>query len=161
MTDEDRIEKEIENLSQTIDSWEDTDPLYMDDSVRALRHRVMYVHTRLESSVGLLLGDYVLSSAKNTIEKRTRQIIMTKFDKVVSEIDFAKKVTLAEELNLISGDIKAKLFQVNRFRIIFSHPKAHEAEIIEFQDRENYLKVLKQLRDAYGAMNNFFSKYNK
>ena len=156
--EEQRIEEEIAAINRTIDSWEDTDPYYMHDQVRKLRHRVMYVHTRCESSVGTLLGRYVFAPANGTIEKTTRQIMFTRFDFVVSEADFARKVTLAHELNLIDGKLKSKLMAVNSLRIIFSHPKSHEAKNKEFLDRPTYLDALKKLKAALDALNEVFTK---
>ena len=148
-----KIDKEISEINEIIDNWEDTDSIYMEEHIRELRHRIMYVHTRLESAVGVLIGVYVLAPAYDTFSEETSQLIMTRFDNVISETDFARKVNLAEEFNLIPGTLKDKLFKVNSLRLIFSHPKSHEAEIKSFLDEETYLKALKTLRDAYNEMN--------
>ncbi len=156
--EEQRIEQEISELNGIIDGWEDIDPIYMHREIRELRHRVMFVHTRCESSVGLLLGKYVLAPARGTIEKTTSQIMMTHFDNVVSETDFARKVTMAYKFGLIERTLKGKLFDVNNLRLIFSHPKSHDAEIKEFLDRKNYLEALKKLKAAYDEFNDLFRK---
>lgn len=144
-TEERRIEEEISELNEIIDYWENTNPIYMERQIRELRHRVMFVHTRLEASVGLLLGKYVIAPAKDTLEKTTKQIMMTHFDNIVSETDFARKVAKAKEFGLISGTLLKKLHQVNRLRLIFSYPKSHDAETKEFLDRNTYLEALRKL----------------
>lgn len=161
MDENKKIDKEISEINEIIDNWEDTDFIYMERHIRDLRHRIMYVHTRLESTVGILIGVYILAPVKNTISKEIKQLIMTRFDKVVSETDFARKVTLAEELNLIPGSVKNNLFKVNHLRLIFSHPKSHEAEIKEFLIDKNYLEALKILRDSYDEMSKLISELIK
>ncbi len=82
--------------------------------------------------------------------------MMTHFDNIVSETDYARKVAKAKELDLISGSLANKLHQINGLRIIFSHPKSHDAQIKEFLDRKTYLEALKKLKAAYDEMNELF-----
>lgn len=153
---EQQIEQEIEDVNRTIDGWEDIDPLFMHKPIRDLRHRVMFVHARLETSLGILLGRYVMKPAKKIIPKETSQIMMTKFHWIISDMEFARKVNVAEDFGLISGPVKSNLFAVNNLRLAFSHLVSHETELLEFLDNNNYLKALKKLVKAYEVMNDIF-----
>ena len=159
--EEERIEREISSLNRTIDNWEDTDFIFLQPELRELRHRIMYVHTRLEASVGLLLWKWITEPGKGNVQRDIRVQMGSRFDAVVSETDFARKVSLAQELNLISGKMMSQLFAVNNLRLIFSHPKSHETEIRELLDRKEYLKALINLKAAYDGMNEIFTAFER
>lgn len=151
-----KLEEEIESMQKTIDRWEDIDPMYARDERRELRHQVMFVHARLETSLAILLGKYILEPLDDTVPTETKQLMMRRFHKVAGSMEFAQKVNLAQELNLISGHMKSKLFAVNDLRKIFSHPASYEEKMQSFLEPENYKKALKTLIEAYDSMNEIF-----
>lgn len=151
-----KLEEEIESMQKIIDQWEDIDPMYARDERRELRHQVMFVHARLETSLAILLGRYVLEPFDETVPQETRQLVMRRFHKIAGSMEFAPKVNLAQELNLISGQMKSKLFAVNDLRKVFSHPASYEEKMQSFLEPESYKNALETLIDAYDFMNEIF-----
>lgn len=157
----DPVENEIQDLGRQIDHAEFGDPLYVDHRVRELRHRVMYVHARLEASLGILIWRWILESGRQHLPKDIRQAMGSRFDMAIGEADFARKVTFAQENGLISGKMKDHLFAVNNLRVIFSHPKAHEVEITNFSDLQTHVKALRTLKNGLDEMNEVFAEIER
>lgn len=162
------IQEEINSLLKLIQDWEDTDPAFLQNDLKELRHKIMYVHLRIEASLEILIGDYISEAfiaflqGKGISDFKTasytfRWDLQTLFD----EMDFAKKVNIAMKIKKVDKDIKGKLFKVNDLRVIFSHPQAHQNEIQAFRNHQKYLETLKILVDGYKTINSVFIEREK
>ena len=114
------LEEAIKLLNQKIQNWEDTDPAYMDENLKSLRHKVMYVHMRLEASLEyLVVRDLVGWDRKKLdgrVDARTMGEIMAKMSAVFERMQFRNKVEACRRLELIIGKFAGLLLKVNDYR---------------------------------------------
>jgi hypothetical protein len=162
------VKKEIERLHGLIQGWEDTDPAFLQFDLKELRHKIMYVHLRIEASLNILIGDYVseafiafVKGEKLNGYKTSLQMFRWDLQKLLDEMDFAKKVKVALKTNKIDKKTQGRLFKVNDLRVIFSHPQAHQEEIQAFREQTKHLEALEILVAGFEAINAIFAEREK
>lgn len=153
-----QLEEKIEKMQDQLQRYEDIDPLYQDEELKKLNNQIIFIHSRLEASVNIIISRAVLLPMLPEVRTANRRILSTlAIENILDKMDFAKKVNLAKELGPLDGeDIVGKLYQVNNYRVWFSHPKTHQEEIRKLNDRKEYAKVLEDLITTYEAMNQYF-----
>lgn len=144
------IQKEIDRIKTKLSYSEDTDTKYMTESVRELRHCVMYVHSAIESALDVRIGQYLLKDIKTTKDETHafHWILHTLTD----EVDFYKKVKVLQSWNFIP-DLHSQLMAVNNYRIKFSHPSSYQDELRSYRDEKEELKILLILEKAFDSLN--------
>lgn len=148
---------EIEKLLEKLESYEDVDPVYLHEDMRELRHRVMHIHQRLELSLDILIGDYILDEAETDIEEPEAYYkFRAAMSFVLVRMDFLKKVEIAEQTGKLTNKEANKLRAVNTIRRNYSHPNAYAAQIYGYREPVKYLEVLKTLDEAYMMVNEIF-----
>src|SRR5262249_17864882 len=120
--------------------------------LKELRDRVLYVHKLLETSLGWLLWKWIAELGKYSVPKEIYVQMGSRFDLFIREVDFVRKVKLAQELTLIPSEVTHLLIEVNSLRLIFSHPKSHKTEVRALLDRKKYLHAQKILTAAYDGI---------
>lgn len=157
----DKLEKQIANLKARIQISEDTDTAYLVDELKELRHYVLYVHLRLESSIEILLATKLMSPIDKGSDLAERALWLYHMNTLFKEIDFARKAKVAFKLKAISKNLKSKAFQVNDIRKWFAHPKEYHNEIQELRDEQKYVNALKKLVGALEELDKLFSSLEK
>lgn len=158
---EDQLEEQISSLKEMLQNYEDTDPAYMNQEMKELRHFVMYTHLRMEESLGHLLVRNQLAplSAMNP-PKEIYQAAFSSGTSIAIEVDFARKVNLAQSYNQIDSQVGSMMFQVNELRKYFSHPSKYPGKLAELRgSRDKYKEALEQLANAHRAMNKTFQQF--
>jgi hypothetical protein len=150
-----KVEKEIEELLKKLQGWEDIDPLYLGKSLKELRHKIIQVHARLEISVDIVIGDYILT-AFNPKLPDPQLNFRHKLNDILSTMDFAKKVAILKDVGRIQPDTVSKLYKVNDLRKYFAHPLTYYNKTREYKDSVKYLEALKSLVEAYEEFEQLF-----
>lgn len=155
------LENEIQTIKGTLQNYEDTDPAYMNEEMKELRHYTLYTHLRMEESLGhLLVRSQLTPLGSATVPKETYQQVFASGTTIAIEIDFARKVELAKTCGQIDGTVGSMMYQVNNLRKWFSHPSKFQGKLDELRhDRGAYKVALEQLAGAHREMNNIFSKF--
>ena len=97
MNDE-KIQEEIDKLLRKIQTWEDTDPMYLAPTLKELRHKVMHVHLRMEISMEIIIGDYLVSPySKYNPHTEDGYIFRYNLRNVIDSMDFIKKLKVLED----------------------------------------------------------------
>lgn len=158
---QDKLEGEIQSLKDTLQNYEDTDPAYMNKEMKELRHFTLYTHLRMEESLGYLLVKNQLAPLGSTsVPRETYQQVFASGTTIAIEIDFARKVELAQSCGQIDGAIGNMMYQVNNLRKWFSHPSKYYGKLAELRDdRSKYKIALEQLVNTHKEMNKVFEKY--
>ena len=157
-----KLEDEIKELYQDIDLAEDIYPNFMFPELKELRHRVLFVHAMIEDALVLLLGKYALEPAKAELKTTTSQTVMWRIRQIGDAMEFAPKVNLAFDLELIDGKLKNTFFAVNNLRLIFAHPSGHYADMRSFLEKpQKQVDALKVLKNAMEKMNALFSEMKR
>lgn len=155
------LEIEIQTIKAKLQNYEDTDPAYMNEKMKELRHFTLYTHLRMEESLGyLLIRNQLEPLGSATIPKETYQQAFASGTTIAMEIDFARKVELAKSCGQIDKSVGSALYQVNDLRKWFSHPAKYYKILSEFRDEQSkYKNALGQLVQAHEKMNEVFKKY--
>lgn len=160
-TMEDELENEILSLKNTLQTYEDTDPAYMNEEMKKLRHYALYTHLRMEESIGhLLIRNQLAPLESASLSKEIYQQVFSSGTTVAIEVDFARKVELARSCGQIDKTIGSMMHEVNDLRKWFSHPSKYQERLNELNNnRTAYRNALKQLVDSHREMNKIFEKY--
>ena len=160
--EEKNLEEEIQALKDALQNHEDTDPTYMNEEMKELRHYVMYTHLRMEESLGHLITRNILTPflpSDNTFNEEHRRAFTTGTASVI-HIDYYRKVEVAHSSNLIDSHVRTLMEQVNNLRKYFSHPSEYYSKLAELRDnRTKYKEALIQLVEAHKEMNKIFVKF--
>lgn len=156
-----KIEAEIEDIRQTLSSMEDTDFHYMDEQLRDLRHRVIYVHTVIEEYMGVRIGQILLRTPSQIeAEVVDKQVFHMKLANLLNEMDFVKKVKILQKFHSLPKELVSKFMEVNQTRVYFSHPSSYLKEIREYRNRKKYLQTLQLLKKTVDEINDLIRKEN-
>lgn len=160
-TSEEQIEEQIRSLKEALQDYEDTDPAYMNEEMKELRHFVMYTHLRMEESLGhLLVRNQLAPLGAMNPPKEIYQAAFSSGTSIAIEVDFARKVNLAQSYDQIDSKVGSMMFQVNELRKYFSHPSKFQGKLGELsRDKNKYKEALEQLADAHRAMNEIFQQF--
>lgn len=151
MTDRQKL---IAEIKKKLQSQEISDYHYMTDKVKELRHFVMYVHSRLETSIDVRIMEHIEKGLTRPITYETeRAVLWNNLVTILDEMDFSKKVKIARKYNRISGKLEGKLLAVNDIRVYFSHPSSYTNKLIGYEDEGKYLEAMEKLEQAMDAMN--------
>ncbi len=149
----DLIEEEINKLKTQISRWEDTDPLYVDDEIKTLRHMVGYVHAVAERELYRLICNYLLDWDKKKQDVAETALFYFKISPILDRFTFANRVDFCTSNKIIDKQLSEQLKSVNKIRNTFSHPTNYKMNISQFRERKTYLDTLKKLCDACDSIN--------
>lgn len=160
MSEEQKVEEEIKILKGTLQSFEDTDPLYMGEEMQDLRHRTMYTHSRMEESLGhLIIKNQLEPLGAASVPQEVRQAVFSSGTTIAVDIPFYRKVEMAEEAGQINSSVAKEMHKVNNLRKWFSHPSKFQGKLTELKnDRSEYKNALEQLAGAHKSMNQVFGE---
>lgn len=157
---EEEIKNKIAELESEIDGYEDTDPAYLSESIRQLRHRIFYVHFRVERSLEILIMRAIHGShiGKEVTEELHKQISNAWL--VMEELSFYKKLRLIRKMELFNKEssLPQLIERLNKLRNEFAHPE--EFSLKKFvADAKLKLETLQLLADVMRELNVIFSKF--
>ena len=165
MKNEDSIvESEINDLKELLQNYEDMDPAYMGEEMQKLRHFTMYTHLRMEESLGSLIVRNQLRPYYEPIPRteppREYTQAFSAGTTIAIEVDFARKVNMAQDLGEIDKDVASLMYGVNEQRKWFAHPIKYQNKLQELKnDRNGYKVALEKLVEAHKEMNGVFVKF--
>lgn len=157
-----KLEKEIQNLKDQLQNSEDTDPAYMNEEMKELRHYVMYTHLRLEESLGSLITRNILDRflPPDNVFTEDHQSAFRAGTASMIEVDYYRKVELAQANGQIDDRVRKLMEKVNNLRKYFSHPSKYYEKLQELKsDRGKYKEALSDLVAAHGEMNKIFLQF--
>ncbi len=162
--DEDKKKKEIAlkifDLNTSIDreilSGEDDLP----ETVKALRHRILYVHSVIESQIDAMINIklYFVANTEKDEEFSKKIDKILEFRKLINpmtdQITFSRKVRIAVEMGLIDKNLEKLANQLNDIRNKLSHvrnntPSPYASQESQYEALETASNVLKQFQDRY------------
>lgn len=161
MIDE-KVEEEIQNLKDQLQNYEDTDPAYMSEEMKELRHYVMYTHLRMEESLGSLITRSILEPflPQDNVFTEKHQSAFRAGTASMIEVDYYRKVQLAQASGQINNQVQTLMARVNNLRMYFSHPSKYYDKLQELKsDRGKYKEALEDLIAAHREMNKIFSQF--
>lgn len=155
-----KLDKEIEDLKSKLQDCEDIDPIYMDEETKEIRHKIFHIHERTEILLEIFLANHLLIAIDNSsVTTEERFEFKQRFNQIIANTDFSKKVKSVEEAGLLNGSLIGKLYKLNDLRKIFAHPSAYTDKISEYKDNpEKELETLKLLEDVYESLNEIYAK---
>lgn len=154
----DQIENEIQELERVLQDMEDTSPDYLDPSLKDIRHFVIFVHSRLEQSLQLLIGQDLIWWDQDKENRKESIQFFANLWQIFEKMEFWGKIKICQERNLIQGALIGNLEKINKYRIVFSHPAAYHEEIQKYKDRGVCLQILKDLVSVIEEMDKIFAK---
>lgn len=156
------LEKEIQQLKDILQNYEDTDPAYMNEEMKELRHYVLYTHLRMEESLGHLITRHTLTPflpADNNFSEQHQAAFRAGTASMI-DVDYYRKVEQAQSIGEIDSNTRTLMEQVNNLRKYFSHPSKYWQKLQELKsDRNKYKEALQQLADAHKKMNEIFTRF--
>lgn len=158
---EQKILEQIENLKDGLQNLEDIDPLYMGKDLEYLRHKVLFVHARLEISLDILISKGLISHISHKITDLENMLFNRKAQKILTELRFIKKIEIAKALKKIGNQLYTDLIKVNTIRNKLSHPVGYQEELNKLKDQEKYLEVMEILVSSMSKMNYLFAEIIK
>jgi len=157
MTTQDKINTIKSNLQDA----EDTDFQYMSEPVKDLRHYVLYIHSSLEASLEIRIINHIKKQLPFTPQHTQEKVNFAHNMRVIlNEMDFSKKIKIAQNQGSIPVNIVGKLHAVNDIRVYFSHPTTYMNKLIEYKDDNKELEAYEILDVAHQAMNGLILKEN-
>ena len=147
-------QEKIDEIKSKLQGAEDTDFAYMSTPVKELRHYVLYVHSSLERSLEIRIGRHIVAHLNPT--KEEKQKVYWNMKDVLEEIDYAKKIKIAQKQGVIPSEMVSKLFAVNNIRVPFAHPSSYQEKLREYRDEAKELEAYEILNAAYHAMDNLW-----
>lgn len=154
------FEKQIDDLLNKLQNWEDIDPLYLGEETRDIRHKILHVFARTEISLEILLANHLLETVDNKYVSNDERIsFKRRFTIIIAYTDFSKKLKSVQEASLLNKDIVGKIYKLNDLRIVFTHPSAYQDEIRKYSDNTSKkLEALQILEAVYEGLNEVFAK---
>lgn len=164
MKTDEKTEKEIQDLKELLQNYEDMDPAYMGEEMQKLRHFTMYTHLRMEESLGhLIVRNQLRPYYEPTHRVESPQEYRQAFSAgttIAIEVDFARKVNMAQDLGEIDKNVASLMFGVNEQRKWFAHPAKYQHKLQELKNnRTDYKAALEKLTTAHKEMNEVFVKF--
>lgn len=155
---EEKTQKQIDELLQKLQTWEDIDPHFMNDDLKELRHKVMHIHLRLEISLEILINDFLAEPFnKHPIKFSEKLILSNKLKFIFGNMDFLKKLKALQDAEKINKSTFKLLVKVNDVRKYFSHPLTYQDKLEEYKQPEKYLEILRLLVNAYTNFDQMFA----
>lgn len=161
------IQEKINKLKEELSKLEKDDSKHLSVELAELRNFVMFAHSRAEIFIEILIANYFLaghtpkkltqSSILNTILGADAQVKIYNF---MNNLDFAKKLSYLVSENVLSDKLKQKLWEINKYRLDFSHINSHKEEMKVYSQQEKYKSVLQNLLDINKLMNDELDKIN-
>jgi len=150
-----KIEAEIEVVRKELLSKKAKDDYYLSEEVGALQDLVLYIHSKIETSMEILI--------KEDMETITRTIysehlisgksldysgLFERLMPIFNSLNFTQKLNICGDRGLIPQKQISKIRQVNNYRNWFAHPHAYSSKMEEYKKQKSYLQVLKNLKKA-------------
>lgn len=159
MKDEDKISALLEKLQD----YEDTDPAYMNEEMKELRHFVLYTHVRVEESLGSLITlkqiDPIL---KYNLPAKDVMSAMVGGTLTLIEVDYYRKLEICSRWKILTPKERQLMEKVNNLRKYFSHASKFYNKLDELKtNRDKYIEALEDLVGALDITNKIFSKQKK
>ena len=149
------LQDQIDEFHRKFARAEIDDPDYLTDSVKALRHSVMFIHSVVERTLGLLLAKHASGLEFKVANGPAIIEFFERMFPILDNMEFASKMKAVKAVMKLPSGFEDQVWKVNTHRTIFSHPRSFRKEISEYKKPERQLPVLKELWDAYVAINEF------
>jgi hypothetical protein len=149
------LQKRIKEIKEDLQNREDTDPAYLSEDMKELRHWVMYTHLRVEQTLQVILGHNIF---KLEFKKENLVQIIDNFKKVYpifDNMEFYPKVKVIQTLNLLPKDLISLILKVNDHRKYFSHPATYVDIINEYKNEEKQLQTLIELQQVLNELDKY------
>jgi len=149
------IQTQIKEIKEKLQDREDTDPAYLPDDIKDLRHFVMYTHLRVEQTIQIILGHNIINlefKEENLVK------IVESFKKIIpifDNMEFYPKIKAIQKLGLLPETLIPLILKVNDHRKYFSHPATYGDIISEYRNEEKQLQTLKELYEVLEQLNNY------
>ncbi len=157
MTAMSSIQDQIEDIKRQLQNREDTDPGYLTEDLKELRHWVMYTHLRVEQTLQVILGHNIFRLPLKT--KNLPQIVenFKRIAPIFDNMEFYPKVKAIQKLGLMPKDLVDLIMKVNDHRKYFSHPATYGDVIGEYKNPEKQLQTLKELKSALEKLDKYIT----
>jgi len=149
------IQKQIARYHHLLQTREDTDPAYLPAELKELRHRIMYVHLRVEQTIQVVLAQNIF---RLKLKKKEAPIIVEHFKRIApifDNMEFYPKIKAIQALGLMSSKLINLILKINDHRKYFSHPAAYQDKINEYRKPEKQLSTLKELHKALTELDKY------
>lgn len=153
--------KQIKVIEDVLQSMEDTDPDYIGEPVKRLRHYTLYVHQKIEQFIGRIQTVDIIMDQSKIFSENDALKIWFKLEDIFDTADFGRILKLANSKKLLPTGFMEIVFKVNNLRLIFGHPKSHYRELIDLRNELKRLEAYKILRKAMDTMNDYYSQKQK
>lgn len=154
------IQVQIDQIKEKLQNREDTDPAYLQEDLKDLRHWVMYTHLRVEQTLQIILGHNLFRL--DFKEKNLVKIVenFRKLMPIFDNMEFYPKVKAIQKLSLLPENMISLILRVNDYRKYFSHPATYGEIINEYKDEQKQLQILKDLQSVLEQLDEYIIKNN-
>ncbi len=150
------IQKEIKDLENRIQSMEDTDPDYMGEPVKRLRHYSLYVHQKIEQFIGRVQTVDIIMSQSKLLSQEDAVKIYLKMEEIFNTTEYGRLLKVAEAKKILPDGFSGIAFKINDARLAFAHPRAYAGKLQEFRNPEVRLALYKDLVKAMHMINDYY-----
>ena len=153
------LTKEIKELNNRLDHFDDTDPNYISPRIAQLTQRIIVTHARMESAVNffMVLGlekDLSKYLPKNVL---TMHSIHLRLFIQECKMSFEQKIKYLLKNNSIPEEIAKKAKGVNSLRNKFAHPSKNYNELKKYDSSRMIKNILKLLVNVREEMMEYFA----
>lgn len=154
------IHNQIKTYHRLLQTREDTDPAFLPDELKELRHKIMYVHLRVEQTIQIILAQNIF---RLEFKKKNAPIIVEHFRRITpifDSMEFYSKIKAIQALNLLPKELVKLILKVNDHRKYFSHPAVYQDKISEYKKPVKQLTTLKDLHKVSIALDKYILEHN-
>lgn len=163
MSDKFTIDKEIEQLEESLDSLEDTHPDYIPPELKTLQARVLAGHAHLENGLETRIYLQIKRSLSEVSDDAWENAVGV-IRPLLEALSYRNKLGIVESYGDVTPGLIDILKKVNSYRVEFAHPQGmklrNKYNYTDSQGKQNVRDLLRCLLQAKREMDNYFIKVN-
>lgn len=156
-----KLEEKLKALYIQLDGYETINPRHFTRDLLKLRHSILYFYSLIDNCLDWMIVFKIAPLKENpeSIEEGEK-VALQHVDilRLLLDITFSRKVSLAVEFQIISQDLETLLVYLNKIRNQFEHPT--KSKIEPYKNIHKQIEVLSKLNEVYEQVHELMKKYN-
>lgn len=157
----DKPEEKLNALYTILDGYEAINPRHFSHDLLKLRHSILYFYSLIDNSLDWMIVFKIAPLRENpeSIEEGEK-VAMQHVDilRLLLDIPFSRKVSLAVEFEVISHELETLLKYLSKVRNHFAHPT--KATVEPYENIHKQIEVVSKLKETYEQVHDLMKKYN-
>lgn len=141
------MDVKIKTLQVKLDGWKFIDEKFIPEDLRPFAYNVIHLASWLDILLDTLIGLGLTMEIKDKLTEEDRMTILQKSNIIVTPLNFERKLNLAKDLKVVSGEFVTKITKVMNLKNAFSHPQVerYSKKISELADKNKLFEEMKNL----------------